>query len=290
MREATDKLLETREIEYIRHGGRPLVLRLCRTRDERALPVIIDIHGGAWCNGDLDECRERDELLAASGVAAIALNYRQAEDGYPTSLIDINYAIRWVKANAAELGLRGDRVGLCGDSSGGHLAMLVAMRPNDPRYAQLELPASAPGVDASVRCVVMNWPVINPLSRYRFAKRKLEEAHPPGWAYRLPSFHDRYWKTEDNMSEGNPLMALERGEKVCTPNALWIQTRPDEVHDYRDIESPLPGNEPMRFVANYLKAGGLIDLKYINFDRDDQRARQEALTLTLSFFHAQLVD
>ena len=62
-----------------------------------------------------------------------------------------------------ELKTRPDLVGLSGQSSGGHHAMLVAMRPNDPRYTAIPLPAGSPAHDASVRCVVMSWPVINPL-------------------------------------------------------------------------------------------------------------------------------
>ena len=121
-------------IEYLRHGDRALKLRVFRPRGDGPFPAVIDLHGGAWCNGDLNECKARDEVLAASGLVAIALDFRHADDGYPTSLIDINYAIRWVKANAAKLGVRADRIGLSGQSSGGHLAMLAAMRPRDPRY------------------------------------------------------------------------------------------------------------------------------------------------------------
>lgn len=180
----------------------------------------------------------------------------QGGDGYPASSQDINLAIRWVKAHAARLGLDAGRVGLCGQSSGGHLAMLAAMRPEDARYAALPLEDGVPAVDASVRCVVMAWPVINPLSRYRHAQRGRAEATPPAWIGDIPERHDLYWKTEAAMAEGNPMLALERGEPVRTPPALWVQGRPDGAHDYRDPESPIEANEPERFVADYRKAGG----------------------------------
>ena len=45
-----------------------------------------------------------------------------------------------------------------------------------------------------------------------------------------------------------------------TPPAIWVQGRPDPVHDYRDPESPLDLNEPERFAANYRKAGGEIEI------------------------------
>jgi hypothetical protein len=110
-----------------------------------------------------------------------------------------------------------------------------------------------------VRCVIMTWPVINPLSRYRHAKREKLDS--------IIARQDSYWRTEANMAEGNPMLALERGEKLLTPPAVWYQSRGDAMHDYKDPESTFDGNEPQRFVANYRKAGGPIALEYIDMDR-----------------------
>src|SRR4029077_14864585 len=101
------------------------------------------------------------------------------EAPYPASVQDINYAVRWAKHNARALKTRPDLVGLSGQSSGGHLAMLVAMRPHDPRYSAIALPAGSAAQDASVRCVIMSWRGINPPRRYRHAKRAQASANPP---------------------------------------------------------------------------------------------------------------
>jgi dienelactone hydrolase len=69
------------------------------------------------------------------------------------------------------------------------------------------------------------------------------------------------------MEEGNPMLALERGEKVQLPPAIWFQGRGDIVHDYKDADSSFAGNEPQRFAANYKKAGGDITLEYIAMER-----------------------
>jgi hypothetical protein len=145
--------------------------------------------------------------------------------------------------------------------------MLVAMRPHDSRYAAIPLPAGSPAHDASVRCVVMSWPVINPLSRYRYAQRVLAAPNAAEWPKSIIPRHDAYWRNEANMAEGNPMLALERGEKVLTPPAIWFQGRGDQVHDYKDADASFPGNEPQRFVANYRKAGGEITLHYIDAER-----------------------
>lgn len=59
------------------------------------------------------------------------------------------------------------------------------------------------------------------------------------------------------------MLALERGEGVELLPAIWFQGQPDPVHDYRDPDSPLDLNEPERFVENYRKAGGTMDLVHV---------------------------
>jgi hypothetical protein len=129
------------------------------------------------------------------------------------------------------------------------------------------LPAGSPAQDASVRCVIMSWPFINPLSRYRHAKRAQMQTPAPEWPKSIIGRHDSYWRSEANMAEGSPTVALEKGEKVLTPPAIWYQAHGDIMHDYKDTESTFDGNEPQRFCAAYAKAGGSIALEYIDMER-----------------------
>jgi acetyl esterase/lipase len=251
---------DVEDVEYLRHGDKPLLATIYKPRGAGPFPAMVECHGGAWCQSDRMTEKLRHQHMASNGVVSIALDFRSGNtDPYPASAQDINYAVRWAKANAKALKTRPDLIGLSGQSSGGHLAMLIAMRPNDARYAAIPLPAGTPAQDASVRCVIMSWPVINPFSRYRMAKREKLES--------IIARHDSYWRTEDAMAEGNPTMALERGEKVLTPPAVWYQSHGDKVHDYRDPDSPVEGNEPQRFCAAYRKAGGSIALEYIDMVR-----------------------
>ena len=90
----------------------------------------------------------RHEYMASHGVVSIALDFRSGnEDPYPASVQDINYAVRWP---TRAWKTRPDLIGLSGQSSGGHLGMLVAMRPHDARYSATS-PAGSPAQDASVR-------------------------------------------------------------------------------------------------------------------------------------------
>jgi acetyl esterase/lipase len=137
-----------------------------------------------------------------------------------------------------------------GTSSGGHQAMLGAMRPRDSRYASLPL---AGGADATVRCAILLWPVIDPLGRYQYAK-KLKAGGPPypDVVDRVLPSHDQYWVTEEAMAEGNPVMALERGERVEMPPVLYLQATTDAAHPRPHLD---------RFVEAYRKAGGSLELE-----------------------------
>src|SRR6266851_861281 len=209
----TTAVLETRttefdvdDVEYLSHQGKPLLARVFKPRGAGPFPAMVECHGGAWCMSDRTTEKLRHQFMAAHGIVSIALDFRSGnEDPYPASVQDINYAVRWAKRNARELRSRPDLVGLSGQSSGGHLAMLVAMRPHDPRYAAIALPAGSTAQDASVQCVIMSWPVINPLSRYRHAKRSL--AAGADWGKPIIPRHDSYWRSEANMAEGNPMLA-----------------------------------------------------------------------------------
>ncbi|MGZ8229750.1 MAG: alpha/beta hydrolase, partial [Burkholderiales bacterium] len=134
----TQYQIDIEDVEYLRHGDKPLLARIYKPRGKGPFPIVVDLHGGAWCNKDRTADAGTDEPLAKSGVVVAALDFRMPPDGkYPASLQDVNYAIRWCKARAKEWNASADKVAVLGVSSGGHQAMLTAMRPNDARYASI---------------------------------------------------------------------------------------------------------------------------------------------------------
>jgi acetyl esterase/lipase len=244
--------VDVQDVEYLRHADTPLLARLFRPRGNGPFPAVVELHGGAWCLGDRLQDSSINERLAHNGILVAALDFRvPPAASYPGSAVDINYGIRWLKREAASLGTRPDMICTFGISSGGHLAMLLGMRPLDPRYSAI--PVAGTAADAKVRGVIMGAPVIDPLGRYRYAKQLKEsgKSYPEFVDLVLP-LHDKYWKNEETMAEGNPVMALERGEHVELPPVLYIQ-------DVRDIVHPRPQLE--RFVELYRKAGGRVDLE-----------------------------
>lgn len=243
--------IEVEDVEYLRHGEKALLARVYLPRGSGPFPLVIDVHGGAWCKKDRTSDAGTDEPLARSGAVVVALDFRMGTEGrYPASLADINYAIRWCKSRAAHWGGRPDRVGILGVSSGGHQAMLAAMRPADARYAALPL-AAGTEFDAKVRCVVLCWPVIDPLGRYQYAQKMRDGPHAKQ-ADEWIRCHDAYWADEAAMAEGNPTRALERAERAQLPPVLYLQGTADLAH-------PVPDRE--RFITAYRKAGGRVELQ-----------------------------
>jgi acetyl esterase/lipase len=279
--------IEINDVEYLRHGDKPILARLFKPRGAGPFPIVVEVHGGAWCLMDRTHDAPVNEPLARSGVIVVALDFRMPPEAmYPASMADINYGIRWAKSHAVSLGGKPDRVGLMGSSSGGHQVMLAGMRPRDARYASIPLTSEGPPVDASVNCVVMLWPVIDPLGRYQYAKELKASGKPyPQLVDLVLPLHDKYWKDEAEMAEGNPTRALERAESVELPPALYIQGTLDVAHPRPHLD---------RFVAAYRKAGGKVDLEMFEGEaegfivrRPDSPESARAIEKIVGFVHAQ---
>ena len=99
----------TEDVCYLKHGERQIMARVFKPEGAGPFPAYVDLHGGAWNNGDLNDRTSLGEYLAQRGYVMVTLNFRHAADGYPTSLADINYGIRWTKAHAKELKVNPDQ-------------------------------------------------------------------------------------------------------------------------------------------------------------------------------------
>ena len=240
--------VETRDIEYRRADGAPLLARLYRPKgagnSTGPFPAVVDVHGGAWASGDRLNNAPLDEALAKSGIVVLAIDFRMPPaHRYPASIADIHFAIRWLKAHAGEFASRRELVGGLGTSSGAHQLLLSALQPDDPRYAALPLPESA-AEDARLPYLALCWPISDPLARYRMVKEKGNT--------RLVESHDAYWASEAEMAEGNPQLILERGEAALPLSpAIVVQGTGDDnvTPDMAD-----------RFAAAYRGRGGRLDL------------------------------
>jgi acetyl esterase len=210
----------TEDIEYLRIDDVPLLARLYRPRGNGPFPAVVGVHGGAWTGGDRLNNALLDQAVAAAGVVVLALDFRLAPQWrYPAPVADINFGVRWLKANASRLGSRAEWVGAVASSSGGHQMLLNALRPGDPRYAALPLPGHE-DVDAAIAYAVACWPIADPLARYRMAQARGVD--------RLVASHDAFFVDAATMAEANPQMILERRERVGLPPLLLLQGTNDD--------------------------------------------------------------
>ena len=234
--------VDVRDVEYQQQAGKAWLARIYQPKGTGPFPTIVDVHGGAWHNGDRTNNAGIDRALAAKGVVVAAVDFRQPpEAGYPASICDVNLAVRWLKAHAAEF--NGTAViGAFGNSSGGHQVVLNALRPRHASYSALPLP-NHPEINASLAYVIAGWPVIDPLYRFHFAKEFNHQEHIKA--------HIDYWRTEEAMAEGSPQKIVEHDEQVDLPPILMLLKANDRNH-------PLEMQE--RFIASYRKRGAAIEV------------------------------
>jgi len=220
-------------------AGRTLTARIYQPSGPGPFPVLLDLHGGAWNNKDRHAEEPMDRALASSGLLVVAIDMTLAPEApYPTSVQDANFAVRWLKVNAAKWNGDASKVGVYGSSSGGHVAELLAMRPRDPRYNAIPLPG-APKVDATIAYVAMRSPVSNPLARFQNAVDLKREP--------MMNNHKVFFSPWESIHESNPQEILERHEKVTFVPFLIMQGALDD--------NVRPAVQE-KFVQTYKAAGG----------------------------------
>jgi acetyl esterase len=113
-------------------GGK-LRLRVYTPHGARPFPLLVFYHGSGFVLCSLDThdgmCRN---LCAGAGCIVASVDYRLApEHKFPAGIEDCLEATRWAAAHAAELGAAAGRVAVAGDSAGGNMAAVTAIRLRD---------------------------------------------------------------------------------------------------------------------------------------------------------------
>jgi len=101
-------------------------------KSAKPLPAIVFFFGGGWTAGSPTQFEPQSRHLAGRGMIAIVADYRvkSRQDAKPADCVsDAKACVRWVRANAARLGIDPERIAVGGGSAGGHLAAAVATLP-----------------------------------------------------------------------------------------------------------------------------------------------------------------
>jgi acetyl esterase/lipase len=112
-------------------------------------PLIIYIHGGGWLSGD--KSQNAAISLVSHGFAVASLNYRLTDEAkFPAQVDDCRAAIRFLRQNADKFHFDGNRIGLFGNSAGGHLVSLLALTDDEKMPGDAAVPAP---ISAKVQAV-----------------------------------------------------------------------------------------------------------------------------------------
>ena len=129
-----------RDVAYVTHEGVDYLARVYEPVGETAptagRPVVVEVHGGAWCDHDRTVGALYDTALAAAGNVVLAVDFRMGPDHrHPAASDDITTAVDWVHAHAADLGVDAEIVNVNGGAiaighplgmSGNRLALTAA--------------------------------------------------------------------------------------------------------------------------------------------------------------------
>ncbi|WP_051224389.1 alpha/beta hydrolase [Pseudoclavibacter soli] len=91
--------------------------------DGAARPTIVWVHGGGWVGGDKSAGENHARTLAGAGVTVVEINYTLSPEAtYPTAVHQLDAAVGYLVAHAAELGIDPDQLYVAGDSAGSQIA------------------------------------------------------------------------------------------------------------------------------------------------------------------------
>jgi acetyl esterase/lipase len=132
-------------------------------------PVLVGVHGGGWQLGDRKFYTHWGNYLARHGYAVFAIEYRLMKPDvktWPGAVYDTKAAVQFLRAEAVELGLDADRVGLIGDSAGAHLSALVALAGKEPLFSSQYLSDRHAATPAEVKAVIGFYGVYDMLAQW----------------------------------------------------------------------------------------------------------------------------
>jgi len=132
-------------------GGFSIKLNIVKPAgNKEQLPVFIFIHGGGWVLGDYPTHKRMvRDLVVLSGAAGVFVNYTPSPEArYPQAVNEIYAATKWVAEHGAEIGVDGSRLAIVGNSVGGNMATVTAIKAKENKGPE-------------IRVQVLFWPIVD---------------------------------------------------------------------------------------------------------------------------------
>jgi acetyl esterase/lipase len=210
-------------------------------KGDKPLPVVVNIHGGAFRMGDKGGpgVREVLDLVASGDYAAASINYRLSTQAkWPAQIHDCKAAIRWVRANARKYNLDPDRIGVIGGSAGGHL---VATLGTGGGVGELEGDVGPyEGTSSKVQCVVDQFGPTELLTMARYQKngQNADDPHSP-----------------ESELIGGPLQENKEKARAASPITYVSKDDPPFLIFHGTADPLIPINQSERLAAALKEAG-----------------------------------
>jgi len=121
-------------------------------------PVVIHIHGGAFMMCDKADNQVRPWIRGLElGFAIASVNYRLSGEAlFPSGIMDVKAAIRFLRANAVKYNLDSGRFAVAGGSSGGNYACMICTTSRQKEFEDLSMGNSE--YSSEVQCGVAWFP------------------------------------------------------------------------------------------------------------------------------------
>ena len=146
-----DSVTAEMDVEYSRVGER-VAMDIYKPKAAGVYPAVLAIHGGGFRGGNRQSYRALCVKLAERGYVAATASYRLSPGNqFPAHVEDVKAAVRYLRANAAKLGIDPARIGATGGSAGGHLVLMLGLTGD---LKEFEGSGPNPGVSSKVQAVV----------------------------------------------------------------------------------------------------------------------------------------
>ncbi|MBG6105050.1 acetyl esterase/lipase [Micromonospora vinacea] len=226
-------------------GFRPLTLDLVvPVAAPQPAPVLVWIHGGAWMFGSpkhpADWLMEADPFTAAirAGFAVASAQYRlSGEAHFPAQLDDVTAAVRWLRRHGDTVGVDRERIGVWGESAGGHLASMVALTGNDQD-------------DSRVRAAVCWYAPSNLLTMQA-------QAHPSG------TIDHEAADSPESLLIGAPLAGNPEAGRAASPITYVTDQAPPMLLIHGDQDLVVPVGQSEELAAALTAAGAEVELSVV---------------------------
>ena len=223
-------IVYTHHVEFCNTRYVPLHISIIRPRSHfpydpvrKALPVLAFLCGGAWVETDHNAWLAELSWFAKRGFVVASIEYPTASScRYPDSLVAIKQGLRFLRANADEVGIDPAHIFLMGESAGGYLALMAAATADCEEFKS----GIYPQLSDSVSAVISFYPPESPLTVFSpdlQSSGKVQRYVPP--QYSLPIDAYQYPHIAESVTKKMPptllihgtaddLVPIENSEKI----------------------------------------------------------------------------